>query len=222
MLLVILPSTNVLGQTISDLFQQVEPAVVVIRTVERETSADPRQSVSFRSLGSGVLVSGDGRVLTASHVVQAADRVGVEFSTGHVSLARVLASVPSADIAVLQLQDPPPDVEPAVLADSDEMRIGEEVIVIGAPYGIARTLTVGHLSGRRAPGEVDNDQMMTAEFFQTDAAINTGNSGGPMLNLRGEVIGIVSHILTQGGGFEGLGFAVTSNSAQHLTWSLPR
>ena len=95
------------------------------------------------------------------------------------------------------------------------MQIGEQVIIVGAPYGIAHTLTVGYLSARHKPYTIFAE-MPLAEFLQTDAAINQGNSGGPMFNMQGEVIGIVSHIISKSGGFEGLGFVVSSNMARQL------
>jgi S1-C subfamily serine protease len=101
------------------------------------------------------------------------------------------------------------------LGDSDKAEVGDQVFVIGAPYGLSRTLTSGHLSARHA-----NKQLMgglrAVEMFQTDAAINKGNSGGPMFNMKGEVIGIVCNFFSQSGGFEGLGFATTSNLARRL------
>lgn len=94
------------------------------------------------------------------------------------------------------------------------MEVGAEVFIVGAPYGMSYTLTVGHISARHEPYTIPG--ALLGEFFQTDAAINEGNSGGPMFNMKGEVIGIVSHILSKSGGFEGLGFATTSNTANEL------
>jgi S1-C subfamily serine protease len=127
----------------------------------------------------------------------------------------VIASEPDADVALLELETVPAGAVAVRLADSDRARIGDRVFVVGAPYGISRTLTVGHLSGRHKPGRVW-DRFALAEFLQTDAAINQGNSGGPMFNIDGEVLGVVSHLISQSGGFEGLGFVVTSNVARKL------
>jgi S1-C subfamily serine protease len=107
----------------------------------------------------------------------------------------------------------PESIEPLILADSDLVRVGDQVFVIGAPMSYAHSLTVGHISARRRPdnlfGGID-----TVELLQTDAAINEGNSGGPMFNMNGQVIGVVSHILSSTGGSQGLGFVVTSNLAR--------
>ena len=202
----------------ADLFDRVSPSVVVIHTFERE--ADPKAKEADRQvresgLGSGVLISGDGLVLTASHVVQTADALQIEFKNGAKVRGRVVASEPAADIALLLLESVPEGAAFVQIGDSDRVRVGEQVCVIGAPYGEAHTLTVGYISARRDRSDLVGGLVAT-EFFQTDAAINKGNSGGPLFNKAGEVIGIVSHIASRSGGNEGLGFAVTSNTARHL------
>lgn len=219
-LLLVGPSSETKAQSLRDVFRQVKPGVVVIRTLEREVASGQSGFVGMQGLGSGVLISDEGHVMTAAHVVQAADQVGVEFPSGHFSLAKVVASVPPADVALLKLEEMPPGVAPLRLGDSDDLEVGDEVFVVGAPYGLSHTLTVGHLSARHAPSRITGN-LSTVELFQTDAAINTGNSGGPMFNMQGEVVGIVSHILSQSGGFEGLGFAVTSNAARDLLLEQP-
>ena len=103
----------------------------------------------------------------------------------------------------------------AKLADSNAVRVGDQVIVVGAPYGLGHSLSVGWISARWAPNTVYK-AMPLAEFFQTDAVINTGNSGGPMFSMAGEVIGLVSHNISKSGGSEGLGFVVTGNTARQL------
>lgn len=210
------PASRVAPQSLSDVFERVQRSVVTVRTTERETVPEGgRKPVSISGIGSGVLISPDGKVLTAAHVVDVASEIGVEFAEGERVRARVIASEPDADVALLQLETVPAGALPARLADSDRVRIGDRVFIIGAPYGISRTLTVGHLSGRHKPGRVW-DRFALAEFLQTDAAINQGNSGGPMFNMDGDVVGVVSHLISQSGGFEGLGFVVTSNVARKL------
>jgi S1-C subfamily serine protease len=126
-----------------------------------------------------------------------------------------VASDTAADVALLQLERVPPQIAPARLGDSDKAEVGDQVFIIGAPLGITHTLTVGHVSARRQPKAIYGGLVAT-ELFQTDAAINRGNSGGPMFDLHGNVIGIVSHMLSVSGGSEGLGFVVTSNMARRL------
>ena len=206
------------AQDLRQFFQRASQSVVVVRTVEKTVTAEGRGGLTSSSgIGSGTVVSFDGNILTAAHVVQTADRVRVEFKDGRKFTARVVASSPRADVALLKMDNPPADLIPAKLADSDALETGDQVVVIGAPYGLSYTLTVGHMSGRLKPREVVGGIPM--EFIQTDAAINQGNSGGPMFNLKGEVVGVVSYILTNSGGFEGLGFAVSSNVAEKLLLS---
>jgi S1-C subfamily serine protease len=189
--------------------------VVVVRTTERDVGSQERGTVRVLGVGSGVFISAEGYALTAAHLVQTADEIVVEFMTGEMVQARVVASEPQADASLLRLEGVPPGARPATLGDSDAVEVGDQVFIVGAPYGIGHTLTVGHISARHKPNTVYSG-MALAEFFQTDAAINQGNSGGPMFNMAGEVIGIVSHIISKSGGFEGLGFVVTSNMARRL------
>lgn len=208
-------STTSGAAQLRELFKRVDASVVEVRTLERTPAPQPQGGfVRFSGLGSGVLISADGKVLTAAHVVQVSDVVAVQFVDGTVSRARVIGSIQRADLAVLQLEQVPAGVRPARLADSDTLAVGDEVFVVGAPYGIGHSLSAGHIGGRRALGAMVGG--VALELLQTDAAINQGNSGGPMFNMDGQVVGIVSLILSRSGGFEGLGFAVTSNVAQKL------
>lgn len=212
----IVMATNAHGQSVKDLFTQTKSSVVIVHTEGRElvNAGGQRGFVASGGLGSGVYV-GNKLVVTASHVVQTADRVAVEFSGGQQVNAKVKTTSPFADVALLEIEWVPTSATEAQLGDSDAMQVGDEVFVVGAPYGLSYSLTVGHISGRQQPGDKVSG-LTQIEMFQTDAAINTGNSGGPMFNMNGEVVGIVSHILTRSGGFEGLGFAITSNVARRL------
>lgn len=214
--LVVVPCMAADEPTIAELFTAVDKAVVEIATVQSvATDQGPARRVSSGSLGSGFLISADGKIMTASHVVQVADEVSVRFVTGDVVKARVIASDPSADVSLIQTESVPSGAAPVVLGDSDTARVGDQVFVIGAPYGIAHTLTVGHVSGRRTLSQLFGG-FRQVEILQTDAAINQGNSGGPMFNIRGEAIGVVSHILSTSGGFQGVGFVITSNLARRV------
>ena len=203
------------AQQLRDAFRKVSQAVVIVRTkrVEVAPSADEPMAITD-GLGSGVLISNDGKVLTAAHVVQTADAATVEFPNGQTIIAHVIGSDIQSDVALLQLKEMPKDVMPATVGDSDKMEVGDQIFVIGAPYGISQTLSVGHLSGRHRLNT--NPQSTSVEFLQTDAAINTGNSGGPMFDMEGNVIGIVSSIMSHSGGSEGLAFATSANTAKLL------
>jgi len=208
--------THAHAQELRDLFRQVKASVVTVRTVERDINPQSKgEFVKTPGIGSGVLISADGKVMTAAHLVQSADRVVVEFTEGKEIPAEVIASVITADVALLKLEWVPTDAVIAGLSDSDKAEVGDQVFVIGAPYGLSRTLTSGHLSGRHVNKQLVGG-LRAVEMFQTDAAINKGNSGGPMFNMNGEVIGIVCNFFSQSGGFEGLGFATTSNLARRL------
>ena len=201
------------AQTVREVFQKVAPSVAVIRARGRDVEASGE--TRFTETGSGVLISADGKVMTAAHVVHSMDEIAVEFIGGETVSARVVASEPAADLSLLQLDRVPPGVAVAPMADSSTMQVGDPVVIVGAPYGLSYSLSAGYISARWAPNTVYRTMPM-AEFFQTDAVINTGNSGGPMFNMKGEVIGIVSHNISKGGGSEGLGFVVTLNTAKQL------
>ncbi len=206
---------------ISEIYKQVKSSVIIVRTNERViTPSTQQREVRMAGLGSGVLVSSDGRVITAAHVVHNADEIVVQFENGEIIPARVVSSSPSTDLALLQLEKMPVNPVIVALGNSQDIEIGEQIFIVGAPYGISHSLTVGYISGKREEKIMAGDAGRI-ELIQTDAAINQGNSGGPMFNMKGEVIGIVSHILSQSGGFEGIGFAVTSNLAKEVLFSQP-
>jgi serine protease Do len=203
----------VAAQTVRQVFDGVAPSVVVIRARGREVTTSGLDR--YTETGSGVLISADGKVMTAAHVVHALDEITVDFLGGETVTARVVASEPGADLSLLQLDRVPPASRAAGMADTSTVQVGDQVIVVGAPYGLSHSLSVGHISARWAPNTV-YPTMPLAEFFQTDAVINTGNSGGPMFNMKGEVVGIVSHNISKSGGSEGLGFVVTLDTAKRL------
>lgn len=204
--------------SLEEIFDGVHRSVVTLRTSGRDVDPDHSTGLaSVAGVGSGVLFTEAGDILTAAHVVQSADEVVVEFASGVIALAEVISSVPDADVALVRVVGPLPEgVVPARLGNSDQVRVGQRIFVVGAPLGISHTLTVGHISARRKDSAGFSSMIEDLEFFQTDAAINQGNSGGPMFDMHGRVVGIVSHIVTQSGGHQGLGFAVTSEVARKL------
>src|SRR5215475_14299513 len=201
------------AETLGETYRRVNPAVVVIRA--RGEDVEAQGVVRFKEIGSGVLITADGKVATAAHVVHSMHEIMVEFLGEEPVKARVISSEPRADISIIQVSVVPPEARVAKLADSDPIRVGDAVFIVGAPYGLAHSLSAGIISARWEPDTVTRDFPL-AEFFQTDAVINTGNSGGPMFSRAGDLIGIVSHNITKSGGSEGLGFVVTANTVKKL------
>jgi len=209
------------SRSMADIFKEVNGSVVVVVAVHKVASVTTGiQQTMGLDVGSGVLISESGKVITASHLVETADEIKVKLLAGETVGARVVAPAPFADVSLLQLESVPKKVVVAKLGDSEKVEVGDEVFVVGTPYGLGHTLTAGHISGRHRLNRVSAG-FEVGELFQTDAAINQGNSGGPMFNMAGEVIGIARFILTKSGGSEGLGFAVTSNTARRLLLEQP-
>jgi len=197
------------------LYKKLLPSVVTLHTFKNKiTNGTTNVVASSNGLGSGVIISDDGLIITAAHVVHTSDILQVEFENEIVMDAKVISSIPWADLALVKVNSLPDTAGVSKLGDSKKVRIGEQIFVIGAPLGLSKTLTVGYISATHKPGSLKSAPL--AEFFQTDAAINPGNSGGPMFNLSGEVIGIASQIKSQSGGNQGLGFVVTSDTVKNL------
>ena len=175
----------------------------------------PQGGIEQRGLGSGVIVSTDGYILTNNHVVGEADEVNVTLSDEREFRAEIVGTDKSTDIAVLKIEAN--DLEPAQLGNSDALEVGEWVLAIGSPFGLDQTVTAGIISakGRANVGITDYE-----DFIQTDAAINPGNSGGPLVNLHGQVVGINTAIASRSGGYMGVGFAIPSEMVQHIMDSI--
>ncbi len=172
-----------------------------------------------QGMGSGVIVSADGYIVTNNHVVKGADKVKVRLIDKRTFDAKVIGTDPKTDIALIKIDAK--DLPVAKLGDSDKLQVGEMVLAIGSPLNpnLDHTVTSGIVSakGRANMGLADYE-----DFIQTDAAINPGNSGGPLINLDGEVVGINSAIATQSGGFQGIGFAVPINLAKNIMEQLKK
>ncbi|MDA8692893.1 trypsin-like peptidase domain-containing protein [Saprospiraceae bacterium] len=167
------------------------------------------------SLGSGVIINKDGLIMTAAHVIETANIIKVKLHNGNSYDAEIIRSIPSADVALIKITEQVPGLQPATInPGSTDVKTGNEVYIIGAPLGIEHSLSSGHISGFLKRNTMSNGHM--AQFIQTDAAINHGNSGGPMFNMNGHVIGIVSFILSESGGFEGIGYGVDIRTAKQL------
>jgi Do/DeqQ family serine protease len=179
---------------------------------DRFRNAQPRNQERLqRGLGSGVIVSADGYILTNHHVIDGAEEIKVELNDNRSFAAKVIGSDPPSDLAVLKIETKGLPVLP--LGDSDRVRVGDIVLAVGNPLGVGQTVTMGIISAKgRQTGLSDGS---FEDFLQTDAPINQGNSGGALVNTNGELIGINSQILSPSGGNIGLGFAVPANMAKN-------
>src|SRR6059036_2835229 len=172
------------------------------------------QALVQNSLGSGVVVTNEGHIITNNHVVDQVDEIEVQLSDGRTKKARLVGADSQVDLAVLKIDDP--GVKPLKLADSDSVQAGDFVLAIGNPFGFEETVTDGIISSKGRPNRTD----AFGDLLQTNAAINPGNSGGPLINLRGEVIGINTAIISRSGGSQGIGFAIPSNTVRTALESL--
>jgi serine protease Do len=171
----------------------------------------PQEEMKQRSLGSGVVVSEDGYILTNNHVVAEAEEIVVTFTEQKQYDAEIIGRDQKTDIALIKIEVEKP-IPAATLGDSDALRVGDWVVAIGNPFGLGNTMTAGIVSAKgRVIGAGPYD-----DFIQTDASINPGNSGGPLFNLDGEVVGINTAIFTQTGGNIGIGFAIPINMARSV------
>lgn len=214
----------------ADIVERVSPAVVNIN-IEHRTKVNQRQKSPLddffrntpldpqnqrpqieRGLGSGVIVSADGTILTNNHVIEGADKIKVELNDKRSFDAKVIGTDEPSDLAVLKIDAQ--SLPYLTLGNSDQVRIGDIVLAIGNPLGIGQTVTQGIISAKgRRTGLSDGS---FEDFLQTDAPINRGNSGGALINLNGELIGINSQILSPSGGSIGIGFSIPSNMAKSV------
>jgi len=216
------------SRAFSEIASAVSPAVVNISTtkvIKSETlpfSEDPffeffRPFHDFKmpkqwkekSLGSGVIVSSEGYIITNNHVVEQSEDMKVTLYDKRRFNGKIVGADPKTDIAVIKISAE--NLSAVPLGDSDKLQVGEFVLAIGNPFGLSHTVTMGIISavGRANVGIADYE-----DFIQTDAAINPGNSGGPLVNTKGEIIGINTAIFSRSGGYQGIGFAVPSNMAR--------
>jgi S1-C subfamily serine protease len=215
--------------SLPDLFSKVQNSVVQVSDVLRTISGEGTR------LGSGFVYDNEGHIITNNHVVQTDSRnaqFDVTFSDGNAYTAQLVGSDPYSDLAVLKLQDVPLNkLVPLSIGNSSEIRVGETVIAIGNPFGLAGSMTTGIVSGlaRILPSSNENPSgnsvplsFSIPNIIQTDAAINPGNSGGPLLNSNGEVVGINSAIFSTTGAYSGVGFAVPSDTINKIVPSLIR
>lgn len=225
------PQTSGIGQTsalgsllqtgsgsqpsLADLFSKSQDGVVQI--VVRKIG----DNASDRSIGSGIVYDLDGHIITNNHVVDEHQKIRVVFHDGESYVAKVSGTDRFADLAVIKVDASPQTFHPLPLGDSSKLRIGDQVIAIGSPFGLSGSLTSGIVSQL---GRILNPPNISSfsipNVIQTDTAINPGNSGGPLLNTRGEVVGINTAIQTQTGEFSGVGFAIPSNTMKRIVPAL--
>lgn len=217
-------SAKMFGTAIADAVEKVMPSVVVIRTEAmkdyyvRDFWSYRRWAVPMAGQGSGVVITKDGYILTNNHVIDEADKVEVVFSDGSKFPARIVGKDPNTDLAVVKIEDAKGRSFKSVqVGDSDTLRVGEFVIAAGSPLSLASSVSLGIVSAKgRTIGMLPYE-----DFIQTDAAINMGNSGGPLLDVDGHMVGINSVIQTAGGeGSIGIGFAIPANLAMVVARSL--
>ncbi|MDB4952606.1 MAG: peptidase [Myxococcales bacterium] len=191
------------GRSIADVAEQVTPSVVSVVSVKAGQLGQHEYSV-----GSGVILSSDGVVITNSHVVDQAAKIAVGLKDGRALEGRLVGADPKSDIALVRIDSK--NLKPIAIADSSKLRIGDVVIAVGNPFGIGQTVTMGIVS---AVSRVDLGITDYDDFIQTDAAINPGSSGGALVNMDGELIGINTAIVSRNGAYQGIAFAIPSRMA---------
>jgi S1-C subfamily serine protease len=204
--------TNVLPSRAAKAYEIVQRSVVRVRQLEH---TDEAEGDHVRGVGTGVVIVDRGIILTNLHVVAGADRVQVVFFDGTESDADVIGLQPENDLAVLQAKKIPDDLAPATLRSTRDLAVGDDVLVVGFPFGIGPSASAGVVSGLKREHRSREGKRLLTNLIQFDAAANPGNSGGPLATMDGEVVGIVTAILnpSEQGVFIGIGFAVPIENA---------
>ena len=191
-------------------YQIIQPSLVMIQTRGRDSQGSPENG-----LGTGVVINEAGDIVTSLHVVSDSTRISITFADGTESHGFIVSSLPESDIAVLRAFELPGQIVPATLGNPGSARVGDEAFVVGHPFGLYSSLSAGVISGFNRTFQPPNSNRALEGLIQIDAAVNPGNSGGPLLNRSGHVIGIVTGIInpTEQSFFVGVGFAVPINVA---------
>ncbi len=198
--------------TVINAYNKVAPSVVFITSTVL-TFDFRRHAVPQEGVGSGAVVSPEGYILTNNHVVEGAEFITISMGNGEEIEAELIGTDPSHDLAVIKI--PSGDLPVASMGDSEHLEVGQTVVAIGNPFSLERTATMGVISALERTLEADDGGLMTG-LIQTDAAVNPGNSGGPLVNLKGEIIGINTAIISPVGGSVGIGFAIPINTAKRV------
>jgi putative serine protease PepD len=209
------PAANTSALSVHSIYALARKGVVKITV----STGGGTQNGSAQAQGSGFVYDGQGHIVTNQHVVDGAQSVSVQFWNGKSYTARVVGTDPSTDLAVLKVNAPSSQIFPLTLGDSSKVAVGDSVVAIGAPFGLQETVTAGIVSALHREMTSPNNFAID-DSIQTDAAINHGNSGGPLLNSQGKVIGVTSQIESDSGGSDGVGFAVPSNTIRSIAAQL--
>ena len=202
-------------------YDKVNRSVVNIRTVSVSVDAWSMTAVPTEGAGSGWVFDRDGHVVTNFHVVKNSDAIEVTLHDGQISKAKVVGTDPQNDIAVLKIDVDPRILEPVVLGDSSQLKVGQKIFAIGNPFGLERTMTVGIVSSlNRSLRSKTRPPRLMKSIIQIDAALNQGNSGGPLLDNRGVLIGMNTAIASLNGGNSGVGFAIPVNQIRRVVRQL--
>jgi putative serine protease PepD len=212
------PAASPTPLSVNQIYRGAHKGVVEI-TVAAEGSESPFGGPQARGQGSGFVYDRQGHVVTNQHVVQGASSVSVRFWNGQTYDAEVVGTDSSTDLAVLDVDAPASVLSPLRLGDSSDVQVGDGVVAIGSPFGLEQTVTSGIVSALHRQMTAPNDFSIN-DAIQTDAAINHGNSGGPLLNARGRVIGVNAQIESESGGNDGVGFAIPSNTVKSIVSQL--
>jgi putative serine protease PepD len=214
------PAAATSSLSVTDVYNRASKGVVEITVSSTGSSPFPSGGPqSQQAQGSGFVYDGNGHIVTNAHVVQGAGTISVTFSNGASYKAQLVGTDPSTDLAVLKVDAPASLLDPLELGDSSSIQVGEGVVAIGSPFGLEETVTSGIVSALHREMTAPNN-FTIADSIQTDAAINHGNSGGPLLDLTGKVIGVNSQIESDSGGNDGVGFAVPSNTVKAIASQL--
>jgi S1-C subfamily serine protease len=203
------------SMSVSEIYEKTSKSVVEITSISSQSTPFGGQEEQARGQGSGFVYDAEGHIVTNQHVVDGAQTVSVRFWDGSTYDGTVVGSDPSTDLAVVKVDAPANVLEPLAVGKSDDLTVGEPVVALGSPFGLEGTVTSGIVSALHRQMTAPNNFTIN-DSIQTDAAINHGNSGGPLVNGAGEVVGVNAQIESESGGSDGIGFAIPSKTVESI------